>query len=148
MNMPKKRPTIVDPVNDGKLFDSHGQVASDMKAKRKELVSELVDKLQATVEASISGSEFSGKVDLAGNYLFELRQYTNGLKEACTSIVENYPNAENDQGLNDLASLCDITAEGIERAEQYLNELKGFSEDLQKIKGQIYSQLQIMHTEV
>ena len=144
--MPKR--TIKDPVNDGVLFDSQGRVSSDFKAKRKELVSELVDLLQGTVEAKMSGSEFLGKIDLTGNYLFELSSYVKGLREACTSITENYPNEENDQALEDLKSLCDITLEGVASAEQYLTALKNFADDMQKIKGQVYTQLQILHTEV
>jgi hypothetical protein len=145
---PTKRPTIKDPVNDGKIYDPIGNVASDPKAKRKELVSELVDLLQGSVDSKVSGIEFRSKLDLVDNNLFELKAYVKGLKQACSSIVENYPNAENDQALEDLMNLCNVTTEGAERAEFYLSEAKSFGDDLHKIKTLMYTQLQILHSEV
>jgi len=144
--MPKKPVGFDSSV--GKIYDSQGNVASDYKSKRKELVSDLVTLLQSTVETKMSGVTFSGNVDLVGNYLYELKSYIDGLKEACNSILQNYPNNENDSSLIDLVSLCDVALEGSDRAESYLNELKMFSTDMQTIKGHIYNQLMVLHAEI
>jgi hypothetical protein len=147
--MPNK-PTLRDPINDeqGKVYDSQGRVAADGKAKRKELIEELVNRLQGTMDNTISGSAFLTKIDMVGNHIFDMKNYVLSLKEACFAIKDNYPDQENDDALDDLSQLCDVIHDGSERCDQYLFELRAFADDLNNIKKNVYDRLIQLHSEI
>lgn len=141
--MPKRK--SIDPT-EGKIYDPIGNVASDYKSKRKELVSELAVLLQSTMDQKVSGILFGNQIDTVGNYVFELRTYLKGLKDACNSILENYP-SNDEEALNDISSLCDITTNGLDRVDQYMSEIKVFANDLQNIKSNMYTAMVSLHNE-
>jgi hypothetical protein len=135
-----------DPVN-GKL-DAIGAVNKlSMADQRKELVDDLLKLLQSTVEDKVHGIRFLTQVDLVGNYLHQLKEYAQSLRSASATLRENYPTS-NDQPLEALEALADIMLEGADRTAQYLEAVRPFSDDLNNIRANIYTQIQTLYAEI
>jgi hypothetical protein len=118
--------------------------------QRKDLLEDAMILLQNTVDDKVSGMQFQTKLDLVGNYLHELEKYASSLKDAMTAIQENHPAPPegSDEPLQALTVLSEVLIEGAARSKEYLAELKAFANDLQVIRDNIYTQMQLIHTEL
>lgn len=133
---------------------NHDPIARKAEAKgaaqRKDLLEDAMILLQNTVDDKVSGVHFQAKLDLVGNYLHELEKYATSLKDAMTAIQENHPAVAGgtDEPLQALTALSEVLVEGAGRSREYLGELKAFANDLNAIRGNIYTQMQLIHTEL
>lgn len=129
------------------ILGSNGQAVSNPKGQRKELVENLLQLLQNSVDTKLSGQQFTSKVDMLENHLFETTTYIDSLKEACETITTSFP-TDKDEPLTELVTLCETTKEGIDMVRPYLDAIKIFSEDLNNIKSDIYTQITTLFQEV
>ena len=138
-----------DSQNEAKVLGPNGQVIREPGKARKELVEELLILIQNTVDDKIGGIGFLTKVDLLENHIHGVAAYSNSLKEAAEAIVNRYPTPdERDVPLQELSELCDVIAEGVERVTPYVDAIKSFSDDLDRIKTEIYTQVQMLFQEI
>jgi len=122
---------------------------ADPKA-RKELLEMLYNSLTSTV-GKVSSSEYFAKVDLMGNFLYEMVGFSDSLKNAVVAILENHSNEDEnscDGDLNKLVELCDAIKYGSDISRQYLDSMKAFGDDLETIKKEINYSLVNIHGEI
>lgn len=137
-----------DSTQSAKVLDAAGKVIREPGKARKEVVEELLTLLQNTVDDKLGGMGFVAKVDLLENHVYGIVAYAASLKEAAESIINSYPSEEQDVPLRELIELCDIVSEGANRANPYIDAIKNFSNDLDKIKTEMYTQIQTLFQEI
>lgn len=130
------------------VLDSHGKTVSEPSKIRKDLVESLLLLLQNTVEDKVNGIPYLTKVDLLENHLYDLVMYADSLRKAASEIQENYPTPDRDEPLVNLRDLCDVVEEGANRVRQYVESIRGFGNDLNNIKSEIYTEIQSLFSEV
>jgi len=137
-----------DSSQSAKVLDSAGRVVREPGKARKALVEELLTRLQNTVDNELGGIGFVSKVDLVANHLHSTVMYTDSLKEAAEAIIRAYPSNNLDAPLQELTELCDVVVEGVHRVQPYIDVIKSFSEDLDRIKAEVYTQIQTLFQEI
>jgi hypothetical protein len=139
--------TAHDPINGVDLMAVKPQAKIAAAKARKELVHDIVLLLQNTMNERVSGIHFGAKIDLAGNYLHDLRTYAQSLAGAATTIKTEHPTAD-DSALEALIELSQLLVEGAARSETYLTAVRQFSQDLDGIKNELTTQLYNLHGEL
>ena len=131
----------------GGVLDSTGAVASNPAEKRKEALEGILVQMQNSLGDILSGATFTGRLDLAGNRLFEISSYANDLKNAMQTLVTDLP-TDHDEDIHEIIDICDAILVGVDRTGQYLEAAKQFSSDLNNIQSEMYTKLQSLHTEI
>ena len=139
-------PKVIDPANDVRAPRTAKARQAAVK-DRADLVEDLALLLQNTLSTKVSGVTFLAQVDLAGNYLHELRAYAASLKNAATVIQEAHADGPNEP-LQALVDLSDLLVEGAGRTEQYLHAIRAFSIDLDSIRNEMTTQVVHLHQEL
>jgi len=137
-----------DPISDAKVLGADGSVVSKPSEARKDLVEDFLTLLQNTVEDKLSGTQFFTKLDLFGNHVHNITAYTVSLREATESIMDAYPSEDRDEPLKEINELCDVLDDGVNRVSEYVETIKKFGDDLDNIKSELYTQIQILFQEI
>jgi len=130
----------------GIIDPSTGKVANDLEQSRKSDIENLVSMMQSSLNNSVSGAKFSQKFDLAYQPIYEIRAYAESLSNAVNSILGAYPNMGSGDGsdsdLQYILDICQTLMEGASRVKEYLDSAKSFSNDLDKINSELFTQVQ------
>ena len=146
-----EQPRDHDPMSRAKSNDPISRKAdAGAAAQRKDLLEDSMILLQNSIDNKVSGILFQTKLDMVGNYLHELEAYAASLKNAMLAIQENHPSpvSDNDEPLMALSTLAEVLVEGASRSKEYLTELRAFAADLNTIRTNMYTQMQIIHQEL